>query len=180
MAAVELTQHTYLPRKDTNLADVHDFLAAHQERRGSAPFPQYVLAGPGLHDRVEVPVEVHRALLQVVAALQAGKAVTVAPQSMTLTTQQAADVLGVSRPTVVKLLDRGNIPFDRVGDRRKVQLGDVLDYRERRRQAQYDAIAATFVEIDDEDDPEEIRQILRRVRRDAAQERGARRTSAGG
>ncbi|MGF1660885.1 MAG: helix-turn-helix domain-containing protein [Kineosporiaceae bacterium] len=179
MAAVELAQHTYLPREGTNLAEVHDFLAAHEERHGSVPAPRYVLAGPGLHESVEVPVEVHHALLQVVSALQAGKAVTVAPQSMTLTTQQAADLLGVSRPTVVKLLDRGDIPFERIGERRKVQLGDVLEYRERRRRAQYEAIAATSVDIDDEDDPEEIRRILTRVRREAAEERRARQAAAG-
>jgi hypothetical protein len=46
------------------------------------------------HERIELPEAVHQALTKVVAALHAGKAVTIAPQTMTLTTQQAADLLG--------------------------------------------------------------------------------------
>lgn len=180
MAAVELSPHTYLPHESDNLAEVYDFLAAHEERRGQAPTPQYVLAGPGTHDQVQLSADIHRVLLQVVSALQAGRAVTVTPQNMTLTTQQAADLLGVSRPTVVKLLDRGEMPYERIGERRKLQLRDVLAYRDRRRQAQYDAIAATSVPLADEDDPEYVRETLRQVRREAAEARRARRAGAGG
>lgn len=69
-----------------------------------------------------------------VAALHAGKAVTIAPQSMTLTTQQAADLLGVSRPTVVRLIKSGELAAERIGNRHRLVLDDVLAYREARRQ----------------------------------------------
>lgn len=66
------------------------------------------------------------------AALHAGKAVTIAPQSMTLTTQQAADLLGVSRPTVVRLIKSGELAAERIGNRHRLVLDDVLAYREAR------------------------------------------------
>lgn len=72
-------------------------------RRTSRPVvagrSRYFLAGSSPADRVELPAEVYRVLRQVVEALRQGLAVTVAPLARTLTTQQAADLLGVSQPT---------------------------------------------------------------------------------
>ncbi len=82
-----------------------------------------------------LPMETYNLLVEVVKAMSQGKAITVAPQSQRLTTQQAADFLGVSRPTLVKLLEAGKIPFEcPSGSRhRRLQLRDVLDYQQRRR-----------------------------------------------
>src|SRR5215468_5462894 len=110
MTAEALEQQTYLPDQLGQLADVASFLEAHRSRRGAAPAPRYFLAGAKVGDQVEVPEALHMVLLQVVEALRAGHAVTVAPQSSKLTTQQAADLLGVSRPTVVRLIDQGELP----------------------------------------------------------------------
>ncbi|MDR3360774.1 MAG: excisionase family DNA-binding protein [Bifidobacteriaceae bacterium] len=90
------------------------------------------LVGPD-GERVELPDQVHDALTRVVKALRQGCAVTVAPVSMRLTTSQAAEMLGVSRPTFVRLLDDGEIPYDRPRRHRLVRLDDVLAFKERRR-----------------------------------------------
>jgi len=91
--------------------------------------------------RIRLPGEVAQALCGIVEALAEGKAVTVAPQHTTLTTQQAADLLGVSRPTLVKLLEEGSIPHTRPGRHRRVRLSDVLAYRDAMRHDAHDALA---------------------------------------
>jgi excisionase family DNA binding protein len=145
---------------------VHDFLAAHEASQA-----RYFLMGSAPGDRVELPPEVYRVLRKVVDALNQGLAVTVAPLTQTLTTQQAADLLGVSRPTVIKLLDGGKIPYERVGTHRRVLLRDLLEYRERRRAEQYAALEATSVSLEDEEDLNTALQQLREARKAVASRR---------
>lgn len=89
-----------------------------------------VLTGPDgrAHD---VPGPVHEVFLAVLAALGEGRAATVSIHGAELTTQQVADILGVSRPTVVRLLDSGEIPSTRPNRHRRVRLEDVVEYRAR-------------------------------------------------
>lgn len=167
MSSAVLSQETYLPDGGTQVARVHDFLTAH-DKAGQG---RYFLVGSAPGDQVELPVEVYRVLRKVVDAMQQGLAVTVAPTTQTLTTQQAADLLGVSRPTVIKLLDDGKIPFERVGTHRRVLLRDLLAYREQRRADQYAALEATSVSFDDEEDLDTALQRLREARRVVASRR---------
>jgi excisionase family DNA binding protein len=173
MAATELAEQTYFPAAtaEDELAQVRSFLEAHERIRGAEVEPRFLLVGDGEGDQVELPEEIYRALLQVVVALSAGRAVSVAPRSKVMTTQQAADLLGVSRPTVVRLIDSGELPAQRPGTRRQVLLSDVLDYRRKRRKAQYAMLAATSVDLDEEDDPSEVAAQLRAVRKAVAARR---------
>jgi hypothetical protein len=75
-------------------------------------------------------------------------------------------------PAGVRLLETEKIPFERVGAHRRVLLRDVLAYREQRRQAQYDALEATSVDIDEEDDIETTLASFREARRQVAQQVG--------
>lgn len=162
---------TFMPEDPDQLATVVGFLTSHERLRGAVASPSYALVGIDEHDRIELPRAVHQALTKVVAALHAGKAVTIAPLSMKLTTQQAADLLGVSRPTVVRLITDGALPAERIGNRHRLLLDDVLAYREQRRNRQYEALAATTVDIDADDDPDDVQQQLREARRVVAQRR---------
>ena len=171
-----LTQQTYLPAgSGDQLAKVHDFIEAHAAARGGRPEPRYLLAGPQPGKQVELPEDVYRILRHVVEALQAGLAVTIAPTATTLTTQQAAELLGVSRPTVVKYLDSGQIPHTKAGSHRRVLLQDVLAFREARKVRQHDAVAATSVGFDDASTVD-ADTYLREARKAVAERRRARRT----
>lgn len=78
---------------------------------------------------VTIPSEVHALLVQVVEAMQAGRAIHLTPITTTLTTGEAADFLGISRPTLVKLLENGRIPFSKPNRHRYVLLTDLLEYQ---------------------------------------------------
>ena len=81
---------------------------------------------------VNLPGEVLRVLSDVVREMRQGKAITVAPVDQLLTTQEAADFLGISRPTLVKKLEDGSITFERTsgGKHRRVRLVVLLQYRD--------------------------------------------------
>lgn len=83
------------------------------------------------HVEVELPGIAVDLLVRALSELAEGRAVTLVPLYTDLTTQQAAEQLGVSRPFLVKLLERGELPFRKVGTHRRVQYRDVLAYRKR-------------------------------------------------
>lgn len=88
-----------------------------------------------------LPDDVRSVLLTVVQALASGSAVTVEPRRTVLTTQEAAEILSVSRPTLVRLLEAGQIPYTTPGRHRRVELAEVLKYQQRLRKDRADALA---------------------------------------
>ncbi|MBI2687373.1 MAG: excisionase family DNA-binding protein [Acidobacteria bacterium] len=72
--------------------------------------------------------------------MEAGKAVSVVAENRELTTQRAVNILGVSRPFLVRLLEENQVAFHRVGFHRRVYLADLLDYKSKRDRARHQAI----------------------------------------
>lgn len=89
------------------------------------------LVGPD-GDTLEIPASAFHALQLVVEGMARGRTMTLVPHGKELTTQEAADLLHVSRPHLVKLLQDGTIPYYKVGTHRRVHIQDVLDYRAQR------------------------------------------------
>ncbi|MEN2745009.1 helix-turn-helix domain-containing protein [Sinomonas halotolerans] len=168
MTASTLTRETFVPTvADAGTARM--ILASVRSHEHDAPAAAaetgYSLSGPGPDDIIPLTPEIFAVLKKVAEAMDDGLAVTVTPETTTLTTQQAADLLGVSRPTLIRLLAGGALPYERVGSHRRLQLRDLLDYREKRRQEQYDALAATSVELEEEEGLEAMLERLREARR---------------
>jgi excisionase family DNA binding protein len=117
-----------------------------------------------------LPSEIYEVLLEVVTAMSKGQAISVVPKSQRLTTREAADFLGISRPTLVKLLEGGQIPFEQPSRHRRVLLSDLVAFKQRRR----DARRATLAEMtrkaaeqglyDSTDSPTDVAAALKKAR----------------
>lgn len=122
-----LRERTVLPPDDrSGLARLARGLAG-----SKAPSTARLVGPDGL--QLEIPDELYGVLRDVVVALSQGLAISIAPHNTMLTTQEAADLLNISRPTLVRLLTDGEIAHTMRGRHRRVMLRDVLDYRERTR-----------------------------------------------
>jgi excisionase family DNA binding protein len=80
--------------------------------------------------RLEVPPETLRLLSQILALMARRQTFTLYPVSSELTTKQAAEVLGVSRPYLIRVLESGAIPYRKLGRHRRVLMKDILVYKE--------------------------------------------------
>lgn len=83
-------------------------------------------------EEIELPESVFQLLRQMVHDLAQGNSVTIVPVHQELTTQEAADIVNVSRQYLVELLEAGAIPFTLVGTHRRIRFGDLMDYKEQR------------------------------------------------
>lgn len=113
-----LVEQTVFPAAGNAYARLASVLAADEE---------LVITSPA--GEAPVPLELQAVLRQAVAAFGAGEAVSVLPRQTLLTTQEAADLLNISRPTLIKLLEGGAISYEKRGRHRKVLLNDVLSYQ---------------------------------------------------
>lgn len=83
---------------------------------------------------VSIPFSAFEVLTDVLAELANGNAVTVVPHHAELTTQEAADILNVSRPHVVQQLEARAIPYHKVGTHRRIKMSDLMAYRKKSRE----------------------------------------------
>jgi len=121
------------PQNAEKLQDVGRLL-----RRGRAK-----LTGPK-GENMSIPEPLYSLMKDAVRNLTQGRSLMLIPEEKQLTTQQAAELLGVSRPFLIRLLDAGEMPFSLVGKHRRVKLRDVMVYSKRKsdRKAALDKMAS--------------------------------------
>lgn len=135
---------------DAQVADraarrIRDYLARHQDDE-----PITINVEVGDDDALVVPRPAAVMLAQVLAMLANGQGVQIMPDRAMLTTQQAADVLNVSRPYLIGLLEQNLIPYEMVGTHRRIAFADLLEYKrkdDQRRRAALDKLTALSEEL---------------------------------
>jgi excisionase family DNA binding protein len=85
----------------------------------------------GQEKPLELPAGAVTMLMEILEAMAAGRGVTLVPENAELTTVQAADVLNVSRPFLIKLLEENALPHRKVGKHRRIRMEDVMAYKSR-------------------------------------------------
>jgi excisionase family DNA binding protein len=103
------------------------------------------LRGPHGEEMI-IPRSLYVVLLEALKQLITGRAISIVPVTAELTTQQAADLLNVSRPFLIKILEHGVIPFHKAGTHRRVYLHDLLAYKRKRDAAAEEALGRLVAE----------------------------------
>jgi excisionase family DNA binding protein len=134
MAATVVDREPAAPAEEERALLAEVYRALHRE---PAARPQLLLDPHG--EAIQLPPSLLRVLKQVALALLQGDAVAIYPVHKELTTQQAADLLNVSRQYLVRLLEEGKIPYTKTGTHRRIRFSDLMAYKaqrdaERRRQ----------------------------------------------
>jgi excisionase family DNA binding protein len=83
-------------------------------------------------ERIELPGTVFEVLRTAVGFMSHGQSITLVPDNQAITTQRAADILGMSRPFFIKQLEGGLMAHHRIGNKRRVYLRDVLEFAKKR------------------------------------------------
>lgn len=148
---------TILPPSSARIGPVapteHDSRLARESSRRLSPYAKKdlrVRVTDGDGPDIELPAAAVQLLVHLLTQMAEGNAITLMPIHAELTTQQAADVLNVSRPFLVDQLENGLIPFRKVGSHRRLRLKDVLAYKQsmdRNRRQALDELAAQAQEL---------------------------------
>ena len=116
-------------RADAQLARESSRLLAARKLGRRTSVRLRLLDDAGETEAVAVPTSAVRLFLHLLIEMAQGNAVTLIPTHAELTTQQAADLLNVSRPFLIRLIEEGQIPFRKVGTHRRVRFDDLMAYK---------------------------------------------------
>jgi excisionase family DNA binding protein len=94
------------------------------------------------NERIQIPLKALQLLAQILKETSNGRPVSIVPIATEITTQVAAEMLGCSRPHLVKLLESGEIRFTKVGKHRRIKYQDLVDYRAKMKDQQRKLLSA--------------------------------------
>jgi excisionase family DNA binding protein len=92
--------------------------------------PELQLSKDSSEDTIKLPVSAVRLLIRILEELARGNAVAVIPVHPELTTREAAEILHISRPSLIQLLNEGQICYRRVGTHRRIQVESLIRYKQ--------------------------------------------------
>lgn len=87
-------------------------------------------------DKIKIPLSALKLLGDILKAMGQGKLISIVPIATEVTTQAAAEILGCSRPHLVKLLEDGKIAFTKIGKHRRIKFDDIMKYRKQMKEQQ--------------------------------------------
>lgn len=87
-------------------------------------------------DKIIIPVRALNFLGNILKGMSQGKIISIVPLATEVTTQKAAEILGCSRPFLVKLLEEGKINFTKIGKHRRIRIEDVLNFKQKMKEQQ--------------------------------------------
>ncbi len=153
MATLIESLETVAPSEsDTQLAQQSSrLLAKILARKRSTPVRLRIQPDHEPEETISIPLSAFRLLHDILTEMASGNAVTLIPVHAELTTQQAADLLNVSRPFLIEQLEKGVIPFRKVGTHRRVLFRDAMEYKRRidqERLKNLEELAAQAQELD--------------------------------
>jgi excisionase family DNA binding protein len=120
-----------LPKKhDISLAKQSSQKLASLLPKKEKDFSMYVKVGEK-ESMIILPFSAVKLLIEILSQMAEGNAVTLIPIHAELTTQEAANLLNVSRPYLIKLLEKGEIPFHKVGTHRRIFFADLMTFKEK-------------------------------------------------
>lgn len=127
---VSLTQSTRIPTEEESLLSKESsrVLAAHISHNVQR---LKIVEADGSEQDTIIPAAAYRLFVDILTQMSLGNAVTIIPIHAELTTQEAADLINVSRPFLIKQIEAGEIPHHKVGRHRRVRLTDLMEYKTR-------------------------------------------------
>lgn len=127
-----LGPETILPtEKEILLATESSRALTEISKKKNDKFPDIEFTLEKTKTAIKVPFSVFRMLLTILTQMSEGNAVVIMPVHHELTTQEAAEILNVSRPFLIQLLESGKIPFRKVGTRRKILFKDLMTFKKK-------------------------------------------------
>lgn len=102
------------------------------------------------NDKIELPLSALKFLEEILRKMSQGNIISIVPLATEVTTQKAAEILGCSRPHLVKILEDGEIPFTKVGRHRRIMFEDVMKYKKKMKEQQKQYIKE-IMSADEED-----------------------------
>lgn len=143
-----MNAHSIVQKIGERLPSADERAAANQLRKiiadqlaGEGDGARLTVGAPGAKAEIVLAPALAQLLMELLRHIGQGDAVTLVPISQMLTTQQAADILNVSRPHLVSLLEKGEIPHSLVGRHRRVRAEDLFRYKEARDRTRQAALA---------------------------------------